>query len=94
MRISHSNPRPGPWFMSPQQGIRTMSKTVLIRGVISDDGRCVTVAPGVEVAARSVEIVTDVPALGVEHTFMLALFFASAEDCKEFRNGEERLVAL
>lgn len=59
-------------------------KHVLVRAVVSADGLSVRVAPGVEIAAASVDVVGDVPALPTDAVFVVAIAFQNRAEREEY----------
>jgi hypothetical protein len=57
---------------------------VLIRARVSDDGRTISVAPGVELRADESMIVTDVPVAPEGMPLACIMFFETAHDMAEF----------
>lgn len=57
---------------------------VLVRATISDDGRTVIVAPGVELPVNSVEIAAELPPIAHDFPVGLVLLFESHGDLREF----------
>lgn len=63
----------------------TGGETVLVRGLLSIDGRTVSFGPGVEVRSASLDIVTDVPRFDQgEEASALLLFFSSEAERQQF----------
>lgn len=61
-----------------------MGKEVLVRARVSDDGRTMTVAPGVEVPAAAVERVADLPPVPDELRMVLVMGFDTAAERQTF----------
>lgn len=57
---------------------------VLIRARVNDDGRTVSVAPGVEVPVRAVDIAVDMPPVPEGLPVVCLMFFETEEDRAEF----------
>lgn len=87
MLISHSNPKPSPWFMSPQQEDRAVDDldigdVVLVGGILTHEGVKIgdTIVP-----ACKAEVVTDLPKFtGLVDPVALLLFFSDDEGRQEF----------
>lgn len=57
---------------------------VLIRAKVNDDGLTVSMAPGVELPVRAVDIATDVPPTPDGMPLACIMFFETEQDREEF----------
>lgn len=57
---------------------------VLIRAHVTDDGKCVVLAPGIELPVRAVDVSATLPANTDGLPVGLVLFFANEEDRRDF----------
>lgn len=60
---------------------------VLLRGHVTADGRCIVLAPGIELPARAVDVVAALPADTAGLPVGLVLFFASPVERQDFADS-------
>lgn len=76
-----------PVFVGALCTVGDMITDVLVRARLSADGATVMVAPGVELAAGSVDVVADIPSIeemGARQALPCVLFFGSQSDLDAF----------
>jgi hypothetical protein len=68
----------------------TGARHVLVKAAVSPDGRCIVVAPGIEIAIGAAEVIADIP----DHPEVLVpvLGFATARERERFEEEFEAWI--